>query len=218
MYKQSSRRRGPGLVVGVVVGALVAGAVAIGVQLGNPFGTETVDHSAPPVILDLRDLADYHAAQGQFEVTIDQEKDVQWVPSVIAGERTQFVAVATVDAVVDFTSLSDGAVQVSEDGTSVVVTLPPAYLTDPVFDRELSHVMNRDRGLLDRIGSMFSDNPTSEEGLYDAADQKIAAAAAATDLQERAQQNTTSMLETMLRTMGFEQVEVRFQVSSASVA
>jgi hypothetical protein len=109
-------------------------------------------------------------------------------------------------------------VQVSDDGTSVVVTLPPAYLTDPTFDRELSHVMNRDRGLLDRIGSMFSDNPTSEEGLYDAADQKITAAAAATDLQARAEANTTVMLETMLRSMGFEQVEVRFQQSSASVA
>lgn len=218
MYKQPSRRRGPGLVVGVVLGALVAGAIAIGVQLGNPFGTETVDHSAPPVILDLRDLADYHAAQGQFEVTIDQEKDVQWVPSAIAGERTQFVAVATVDAVVDFTSLSDGAVQVSEDGTSVVVTLPAAYLTDPVFDRELSHVMNRDRGLLDRIGSMFSDNPTSEEGLYEAADQKITTAAAATDLHARAEANTATMLETMLGAMGFEQVDVRFQVASASVA
>jgi hypothetical protein len=218
MYKQPSRRRGPGLVVGVVAGALIAGAVAVGMQLGNPFDTKTVDHSAPPVILDLRDLADYHAAQGQFEVTVDQEKDVQWVPSVIAGERTQFVAVATVDAVVDFTSLSDGAVQVSDDGTSVVVTLPPAYLTDPTFDRELSHVMNRDRGLLDRIGSMFSDNPTSEEGLYEAADQKITAAAAATDLQARAEANTTVMLETMLRSMGFEQVEVRFQQSSASVA
>ncbi|MEN9643341.1 MAG: hypothetical protein RL238_10 [Actinomycetota bacterium] len=218
MYKQSSRRRGPGLVVGVAAGALVTGAIAVGMQLGNPFDTKTVDHSAPPVVLDLRDLADYHAAQGQFEVTIDQEKDVQWVPSVIAGERTQFVAVATVDAVVDFSTLPDGAVQVSDDGASVVVTLPPAYLTEPTFDRTLSHVMNRDRGLLDRVGSMFSDNPTSEEGLYDAADEKIAAAAAATDLQARAEANTTSMLETMLRTMGFERVEVRFQVSSASVA
>ena len=218
MYKQQSRRRGPGLVVGVAAGALVAGAVAVGMQLGNPFDTTTVDHSAPPVILDLRDLADYHAAQGQFEVTVDQEKDVQWVPSVIAGERTQFVAVATVDAVVDFTTLSDGAVKVSDDGTSVVITLPPASLTDPVFDRELSHVMNRDRGLLDRVGSMFSDNPTSEEGLYTAADEKITAAAAATDLQDRAQANTVAMLEAMLHSMGFEQVEVRFQESSASVA
>lgn len=218
MFKQSSRRRGPSLVVGVAVGALLAGAVVVGMQLGNPFDTKTVDHSAPPVILDLRDLADYHAAQGQFEVTVDQEKDVQWVPSAIAGERTQFIAVASVDAVVDFTALSDGAVQVSDDGSSVVVTLPPAYLTDPVFDRELSHVMNRDRGLLDRVGSMFSDNPTSEEGLYEAADTKIAAAAAATDLTARAEANTTAMLEAMLHSMGFEQVEIRFQESSASVA
>ena len=46
--------------------------------------------------------------------------------------------------------------------------------------------MNRDRGLLNRIGGVFSDNPTSEHDLELAAGAKIAAAADATDLRERA--------------------------------
>lgn len=219
MFKQHQPRRRslPTLVVGLVAGALIVGAVVVGLQLGNPFHTSTIDHSAPPVLVQLRDLADYHAAQGQFEVTIDQEHDVQWMPSAIAGERVQYVAVGSVDAVVDFAHLTDGAVKVSDDGTRVTVTLPAASLADPVLDHDLSHVMNRDRGLLNRIGGMFSDNPTSEQGLELAAEGKIAAAAAATDLRDRAEQNTTAMLETMFHSLGFAQVDVRFQETTTAL-
>ncbi len=85
-----------------LVAALVAAAV-VGFQLlHSPFTTVTKDHSPPPVLTELRDLSDFHAAQAQFEVTLDLEKDVKWVPSAIAGERVQFVGVGTVDAVVDF--------------------------------------------------------------------------------------------------------------------
>lgn len=219
MFKQQQHRRSrafPMLVVGVVSGALIAVAIGVGMQLGNPFHTDTVDHSAPPVVVQLRDLADHHAAQGQFEVTVDQEDDVRWVPSAIAGERVQYIAVGSVDAIVDFAHLGDGAVVVSEDGKSVVVSLPPAYLAEPALDTDLSHVMNRDRGLLNRISGVFSDNPTSEQGLAEVAEAKIGAAAAATDLTDRAEQNTRTMLESMLRSLGFERVEVRFQQSTAA--
>src|SRR5687767_239941 len=87
----------------VVIVAIIAITVMVGFRLlGNPFTTETQDRSAPPVLIELRNLADFHAAQGQFEVTLDIEDDVQWMPSFIAGERVQFIAVGTVDAVVDF--------------------------------------------------------------------------------------------------------------------
>ena len=46
------------------------------------------------------------------------------------------------------------------------VTLGPIRLSDPSIDVEVSHVMNRDRGLLDRVGGVFSDSPTSEADLY----------------------------------------------------
>ncbi len=219
MFKQQQRRSRSflTLVIGVVSGALIAVAVGVGMQLGNPFHTDTVDRSTPPVVIQLRDLADYHAAQGQFEVTIDQERDVKWVPSAIAGERVQYIAVGSVDAIVDFAHLNDGAVVVSDDGTTVTVTLPQAYLANPVLDTEQSHVMNRDRGILNRLSGVFSDNPTSEQGLSRLAEDKIGDAAAATDLTDRAEANTKGMLEAMFRSLGFETIDVRFQQTTTAL-
>jgi hypothetical protein len=200
----------------VVAGVLVASV--IGFQLlHSPFTTVTKDHSPPPVLTELRDLSDFHAAQAQFEVTLDLEKDVKYVPSAIAGERVQFLGVGTVDAVVDFGTIGAGAVQMSDDNKSVVVTLPGPYAMDPILDHKQSHVMNRDRGLLNRLGGIFNDNPTSEASLYDAAMNKMADAAAQTDLLQRAQEHTTFVLTGMLKSMGFEKIDIVFQVNSAAV-
>ncbi len=197
-----------------VLAALVVVAVVVfGKLFGMPFSTTTRDHSAPPVLLELRDLADFHASQAQFEVTIDEEHDVAWMPSFLAGERVQYVAIGTVDGVIDFSTLDDDAVQFSTDGTAVRVLLPAAFAADPVIDLDVSHVMNRDRGLLNRIGGMFSDNPTSEAGLIKAANAKLADAATHTDLLKRAQDNTSAMLTAMIKGMGIEQVEIRFELT-----
>lgn len=208
----SPRTRGSLVRTGLVmIGLLVVAGVLAGRLWRMPFTTDTKDHSAPPVLLELRNLSEYHAAQAQFEVTIDQEKDVKWLPSFIAGERVQFVAVGNIDGIVDFSSLDDEAVQVSADGTSATIVLPRAYAAEPVIDLELSHVMNRDRGVLNRVGGMFTDNPTSEHDLLQEATSKLAEAATHTDLLERAEDNTASMLDTMLRNLGFERVDIRFE-------
>ncbi len=200
----------------LVVALIVAGVVGFRL-LDSPFTTVTKDHSPPPVLLELRDLADFHAAQAQFEVTLDLEKDVKYVPSALAGERVQFLGIGTVDAVVDFNSIGSGAVKISEDAKSVIITLPSAYAMDPVLDHEQSHVMNRDRGLLNRLGGIFNDNPTSEASLYQAAMDKMADSARQTDLIDRAHEHTTVVLTAMLKSMGFEQIDIFFQQSTASV-
>jgi hypothetical protein len=202
--------------IALVTGLVIAGVVGFQL-LDSPFTTTTKDHSPPPVLLELRDLADFHAAQAQFEVTVDLEKDVKYVPAAIAGERVQFLGIGTVDAVVDFNSIGAGAVQISDDNKSVIVTLPGAYAMDPVLDHDQSHVMNRDRGLLNRLGGIFNDNPTSEAGPYDAAMAKMADAAGQTDLIDRAQEHTTFVLTSMLKSMGFEKIDIVFQVNSAAV-
>jgi hypothetical protein len=203
--------------VALVLGVVVAGAV--GLQLIKlPFGTATKDHSPPPILNELRDLSDFHAAQAQFEVTVDLEKDVKYVPSALAGERVQFIGIGTVDAVVDFSSLGAGAVKVDpHDDKSVVVTLPSPYAMEPVLDHQQSHVMNRDRGLLNRIGGLFDDSPTSEAGLYTAAMHKMSDSAGQTDLMQRAKEHTTFVLTGMLKSMGYEKIDVVFQQSTASI-
>jgi hypothetical protein len=207
----------PALVAGGIVAALAAVAfVTVGRLWPTPFETVTIDRSTPPVLLELRDLAEFHAAEGQFSVVIDTEDDVRWVPSALAGERVQYVAVGSVDAVVDFGAIDHTDVRVT--GSTVRIVLPPATLAEPRLDLSESHVLNRDRGLLNRIGGVFSDSPTSEAMLQELAVARLADAAAATELARRAEANTTAMLTSMLTAMGFEQVIVRFVDSIGVVA
>jgi hypothetical protein len=212
MSKSSSRSGLFSLIKGslFVVALLIGAAVIASKLISSPFKTKIVDRSAPPVLNEIHNLAEYHAAQGSFEVLVDIEKDVQNVPSAILGTRVLFMGVGTVDAVVDFTTMSESAVSVSPDGKSVVVVLPRATLTEPAIDYEQSRVLDRDRGLLDRIGGVFSDNPTSEAELYVAAGNKLAEVADQTDLLARAEDNTKLMLYGMLKLGGFDKVDVRF--------
>jgi hypothetical protein len=177
----------------------------------NPFRTETVDRSSPVVLKAIQDLQRFEAASGHFEVIVDVEKDTRFVPSAIRGERVLFVAVGTVDAGVDFSGLDDNVVAVSSDRTRVTLELPRAELFGARIDPERSYVYDRDRGLIDRVASVFQDSPTGERELYLLAEDKLVAAAqSGSGLLARAERNTHSMLVALLRALGFEQVSIRF--------
>lgn len=209
-----TRRRSRLIVPALVLVALaVAGALllrAVGGWPSLPFATEDVDRSAPSLLTSLADLEEYHAATGTFQVVVDLEKDVRWVPSLLSGERTTFLATGSVDAVVDFTGLSSTAVTVDEQARSVVFSLPAARLDEADVDLANSRVLARDRGVLDRVGGLFSDNPTSEREVAALAEDKLDAAAADSDLRERAEENTREMLTGLARSLGYTDVEVRF--------
>ncbi len=200
----------------VVVAVVVLVAVGIGrvadllPSFSNPFGTETVDRTGPAVLKAVEDLSRYEAATGQFQVIVDLEEDARFMPDFIRGERTLFVAAGTVDASVDFSSIGAGAITVSPDGGAVRIVLPHARLSDARIDPGSSRVVSRQRGLLDRLGGVFSDTPTGERQLYLLAEQKLEAAARAGGVTQRAEENTRAMLESMLGSLGFEDVTVVF--------
>ena len=122
-------------------------------------------------------------------------------------------ATGSVDAVVDLAGLDADAISVSEDGTGVTITVPEAHLSEARIDQELSRVIARERGILDRIGGVFSDTPTDDQDLYVLAESRLTDAAAASDLTGRAEENTESMLEDLLGPLGFTQVDVVFTPS-----
>lgn len=179
--------------------------------LRNPFGRDTVDRSGPALLERLEDLSEYRAASAQLQVIVDVEEDVRFVPSLVAGERTTFLAFGNVDAVVDFDAIGDGDVEVSEDRRSVRVVLPRARISDVEVDPARSKVINRDRGVLDRIGSVFSDSPTGERDLYLLSEDKLRAAADESELTERAETNTRRMMTALLESLGFTDVEIVFE-------
>ncbi len=198
------KKRWVRLGVFALVGLLIVGAALQFTGLlskFDPFGTSTVDRSQPAVLQAVRDLSQYHAAVGDYQVIVDIEKDVKWVPEAIAGERTLFVAAGSVDAYVDFGPLVENSLTVSEDRQSVEVRLPEAHLAKPNLDNERSYVFGQERGLIDRLGALVS--VPNQQQFYVAAEKRIAEAAQHSGLLERARANTKAMLTQLLQALGF---------------
>ena len=137
------------------------------------------------------------------------------MPAFIEGSQTLFIGQGTDIAFIDFSQLKGRAIRVSPDRTAVTLTLPPARLEPAVLNVRQSYVFAQQQGLLDRIGNFFAGNPNSQQQVYILAQQKIGTAAQHSQLLAEAQKNTRSMLDGMLRSLGFQQVTVTFSASLA---
>lgn len=176
----------------------------------NPLRQETVARSAPPLLLALDDLDEYHAATGSFQVVIDREQDTRFLPALISGERVIFLATGTVDAYVDFSNLGPDQVQVSRDRRAATITLPEARLGQVTVDPSASRVLDHERGAVERIGDALREDPSVEGQLFAIGERKLLAAAELSDLQRRAQSNTRQMLTALAGSLGFDRVRVIF--------
>ncbi|WP_018687177.1 DUF4230 domain-containing protein [Actinokineospora enzanensis] len=165
-------------------------------------GTNTIDRSQPAVLQAVRDLSEYHAAAGDFQVVVDIEKDVSYVPSELAGERTLFVAAGSVDAYIDFRTLTAEALTVDQEKKTVAVRLPDAQLSKPNLDNSRSYVYRQDKGLWDQLAALVSA-PTDQREFYVAAEKKISEAAQRANLTGRARQNTLAMLNGLFTGLGY---------------
>jgi len=178
----------------------------------NPFGTDTIDRSQPAVLKSIERIREFRAATANLQVIVDVEEDARLLPDFLKGERTLFVAAGTVDAGVDLSRLRSGAVRVNEDRTEATITLPAPRLFEPRIDPSRSRVYDRDRGLLDRLESVFEDSPVDDRELFALSEQKLLEAARADrELLPTAARNTRDMLTGLLRGLGFERVIVRFE-------
>ncbi|AZM58514.1 MULTISPECIES: DUF4230 domain-containing protein [unclassified Streptomyces] len=195
----------------VLLAVLVAGmGLSVLPGLKDLFGTETRDRTGPALLESVQDISRYDAASGSFQVVVDLEKDARFLPDAIRGSRTLYVGAGTVDAYVDLGELDGDDVRVDEDRTSATLRLPHARLGTPALDPERSYAVSKQRGLLDRLGDVFADNPNSEQAVQKLAVRHIGDAAEESGLVERAEANTTEMLEGLLRSLGFERVRVSY--------
>ncbi|MFF3884157.1 DUF4230 domain-containing protein [Streptomyces sp. NPDC001914] len=176
--------------------------------LRDVFGTETHDNSGPALLKSIQDMSRYDAASGNFQVVVDLEKDAKYLPDAIRGTRTLYVGAGTVDAYVDLGRVGQKDVTVNDDRTSATLRLPHAALGKPALDPDHSYAVSKQRGLLDRLGDVFSDNPNDERAVQRLAARHIGDAAKDSRLTARAEENTTGMLEGLLRSLGFTDVTV----------
>ncbi|KUL77906.1 MULTISPECIES: DUF4230 domain-containing protein [unclassified Streptomyces] len=209
-------RRLPRWAKAVTAVILVLGVFFAGIRLSvlpglkDLFGTETQDRSGPALLRSIQDMSRYDAASGNFQIVVDLEKDAKFLPDAIRGTRTLYVGAGTVDAYVNLGKVGEDDVTVNEDRTSATLRLPHAVLGTPALDPDRSYAVSKQRGLLDRLGDLFSDNPNGEQAVQKLAVRHIGDAAKKSGLTARAEKNTTDMLEGLLRSLGFEEVKVTY--------
>ncbi len=194
----------------VVVALLGVQATGILPDFRNPFAKEQTDRSQPPLLKSIQDLSRYVAAEGNFQVVVDLQNDRRNVPDWLLNQRTLFVGAGSVEAYVDFTKISEGAIVRSADGKSVEIKLPAPQLGNTNLDLEKSYVFAEQRGLLNRIGELVDGDPNRQQEVYRLAEERITTAARDSGLTQRAEENTRKMLEGLLRSLGYERVTVTY--------
>ncbi|MFF2568917.1 DUF4230 domain-containing protein [Streptomyces sp. NPDC058084] len=209
--ERSGRRWPLGAVVLLV---LAVALMVVGQFLRLPgldvFGTDAKDRSGPAVLKSVQDMNRYEGAAGTYQVVVDLEQDARFLPDAIRGTRTLYVATGSVTAYVELGGVRKDAVTVDANRTTATLRLPHARLASPALDPERSYAVSKQRGLLDRLGDLFSDNPASERAVNVLAARHIGDAARESDLTSRAERNTTAMLQGLLRALGFKQVTVTY--------
>ena len=203
---------GAGLAVFVIVLGLVSGFFGLPswFSLKNPFTERRVERAHPAILDELISVSEYTAAAGTYSVLVDVERDVRFMPAVLAGERAKMLAVGSVEVVVDFSGITEGDISVGATGRDVTVTLPRPDLSDVMIDHSATEVIDRDRGVLDRIGGMFTDSPTTDRDLLIAAERQLADAASTSELLTMGEDNTRTMLDELLDDLGYDDVTVVF--------
>jgi hypothetical protein len=179
-------------------------------SLGNLFDTRTTDRTGPVLLTSIQDMSKYVAAEGTFQVLVDLQKDNRYIPDFIFNERTLFVGVGSVNAYVDFSKVADSGVVVNSTRTEVTITLPAPQLDTPSLDVDKSYVYTQEQGVVNHIGDLFGGNANDTQQLYQLARDRIAEAAATSELAKRAESNTRLMLDSLMKQLGFQRVTVTF--------
>ncbi|WP_045730239.1 DUF4230 domain-containing protein [Pseudarthrobacter chlorophenolicus] len=182
--------------------ALLLAVTLVASMLGfGPFASKS-GRSQSVLLKSVRDVSQYHAAVGNFELLLDKKDDTGGLPDFIAGRRTLFVAAGTVNAYVDLAGLADTDLTLAADGKSVTLRLPEPQLDKPNIDHERSYVYSQDRGIADRVVDAFTAPQQAE--LYLLAESDMAKAAEDSELRQRADENTKSMLTGLFGSLGYE--------------
>jgi hypothetical protein len=197
-------------VIAVLTVLATAGVIGQLLKDINPLAVKKIDRTQPALLSAISNLSDYRAASAQFTVVVDIEHDAKWLPAAVRGERTVMLASGSVDAGVNLAGLATSAFTIDEATKSVVLRLPHATLRKAQLDLASTTVVQHKRGLLDRVGSAIGDAPKGENNALRIAQTKLEKAAKESTVLTVAEANTTTMMTSLVRGLGYNTVRVEF--------
>jgi hypothetical protein len=193
--------------VATVMAAVLAGLNAFGVvHLHVPSATKTADRQAVLLLAEVNGLGRFAAATGDFQAITDLQAHPDLLPDLLINQKLVLVAVGSVSAFVDLSTVLRASITISTDGTAATIRVPRVQFEPPVIDLDHTYIHNSDNGYRLRI----SDLGSAQESILQLASQQISAESATGDLRQRAQQNIRLALERLTKTLGYATVVVEF--------
>jgi len=199
--------RGAAMVLLAVVAACIGGALFnwIG-QIVNPppEPTETLEvRPTPSVVVAIRDLARLETTSFHVERVIDMTSRQRRVFGLVEAEDSiLLVAAADVVAGVDLAELDDDDVEIH--GERVVITIPEPEIFTTALDNEHTYVHRRETDMLAQRSASLETRARRE------AERTLREAAIEAGIHDRARQSARRTIESLVRSFGYEDVEVRF--------
>lgn len=144
--------------------------------------------------------------------TITYEDD-SVLPDWLAGQRAVVDVKGEVNAFVDLGAIEPGDVTV--DGGTVIVELPPIQYSQPSID-DIDWQVD-DRGLLDRVSDLFSSDEEFRNQVIEQLNEELKAEAeGSVELEAEAKRNAEVLLREILESAGAERVVVRWKRPEAT--
>ena len=191
-------------------GLLAAGALGVVVWLATGIGlwrlvTEVRDGRAvihadqPTVVRQIQQLQRLETVRYTMDKIISGERDNPYLPRFLVSDRLLLVVHGEVIGGVDLRSLQTSDVTV--DGRKVTVHSPKAEVLVTRLDSAKTRVYSRDTGLFS------SPDPNLESQVREEAERQLEQGARQDGILTRAQENAQNAISTVLKGLGFVQVE-----------
>lgn len=198
-----------GAVLAVFSGALL---LSIGLLIGRcseeqstPAASTTVIKHGPNVVVAVRDLARLEGASFHMERVIDLKEEQSRLDGLVtAADAILLVAAGDVVAGVDLTQMKEGDIQIDEARESVTIVLPRATVFSARLDNSRTYVHTRSTDLLAKRRESLETRARQE------AERTLEADAVEAGLLARAEENVARTIETLVRSLGYRDVRVKF--------
>ena len=196
---------------------LIAGVASLGLGLGlaawfvtrprvpllPPMSASvSVVRPMPSVLLAVRDLARLESVSFHMERVIDlTEKQSRLFGLVETQDAILLVAVADISAGIDLARLQEGDIQADSKLGRVKIRLPNSEIFHVNLDKEHTYVHTRKTGLLARREEDLESRARAE------AERALVDAAREAGILVRARENARRVVEGLVRSLGYTQVE-----------
>jgi hypothetical protein len=184
-------------IIGLVVASLIA--VAILRRSSAPKIAAT-----PSVIVQIQSLSELVTVKYVIEkVVFAEAPKATTLDQLLPGrdDKLTLLALGIVKAGVDLSRIRPEDIEVS--GNTIRITVPRAALTDQYLDEKSTQVLDRQTGLL-RSYDQKLEQQARQEALT-----AIVRAARLNGIEREADQRAKQQLETFLKSLGYQEVEVR---------